>query len=79
MASQILTPKNYDTLEKLEAFATQRGKPMIDLAFGWLASQPFVASVIAGATRPEQVEQNVASGGWQLSVDEMAEVDAITR
>ena len=79
MANAILTPKNYETLEKLEAFATQRGKPMIDLAFGWLASQPFVASVIAGATRPEQVEQNVASGDWRLTVDELAEVDAITR
>ena len=79
MASAILTPKNYETLEKLEAFATQRGKPMIDLAFGWLASQPFVASVIAGATRPEQVEQNVASGDWRLTSEELAEVDAITR
>ena len=79
MASQILTPKNYETLEKLEAFATQRGKPMIDLAFGWLASQTFVASVIAGATRPEQVQQNVESGNWRLTADEMAEVDALTR
>ena len=79
MASQILTPKNYETLEKLEAFATQRGKPMIDLAFGWLASKPFVASVIAGATRPEQVQQNVESGNWRLTAEELAEVDALTR
>ncbi len=79
MAGQILTPKNYETLDKLEAFATQRGKPMIDLAFGWLASQPLVASVIAGATRPEQVQQNVDSASWRLTTDELAEVDAITR
>ncbi|MEO6397757.1 MAG: aldo/keto reductase [Tepidiformaceae bacterium] len=78
MASGILTPKNYETLGRLEAFASARGKAMIDLAFGWLASKPFVASVIAGATRPEQVEQNVASGEWRLLPEELAEVDGIT-
>ena len=79
MANGILTPKNYETLGKLEAFAAGRGKAMTELAFGWLATQPFVASVIAGATKPEQVEQNVASGNWRLSAEEMAEVDSITK
>ena len=60
-------------LGKLEAFAEARGKTMVDLAIGWLASLPHVASVIAGATKPEQVEQNVAAGGWKLSADELAE------
>ena len=50
---------------------------MVDLAIGWLASQPYVGSVIAGATKPEQVEQNARTGDWQLTAEEMAEVDAI--
>ena len=79
MANAILTPKNYETLAKLEAFAAERGKSVTELAFAWLASQDFVASVIAGATRPEQVEENVAAGVWRLSPEEMVEVDQITK
>ena len=52
---------------------------MIDLAVGWLASQPHVSSVIAGATTPEQVEQNVAASDWRLSAEELVAVDTITR
>jgi len=78
-AQQALTDENFDRLEKLEAFASARGKTMVDLAIGWLASQPYISSVIAGATRPEQVETNVRAAEWRLSAEEMAEVDAITR
>ena len=52
---------------------------MLELAFSWLAQRPHVSSVIAGATRPEQVEQNVKAVGWTLSAEEMAEVDQITK
>jgi aryl-alcohol dehydrogenase-like predicted oxidoreductase len=79
MAARVLTDKNYEMLGKLEAFAESRGKSMVDLAIGWLASLPHVGSVIAGATRPEQVTQNVASGSWKLTADELAEVDAISK
>jgi len=79
MADRVLTDANFDKVEKLEAFAQQRGHTLLELAFGWLASQPTVASVIAGATRPEQVEANVAAGSWRLTAEEMAEVDGITR
>ena len=48
------------------------------LAFGWLLARPYVASVIAGATAPEQVRQNADSLGWQLTADEIAAVDRIT-
>jgi aryl-alcohol dehydrogenase-like predicted oxidoreductase len=75
--ARILTDKNYETLIKLEDFAKQRGHTMIELAMGWLASQPIVSSVIAGATRPEQVEQNAVSAGWRLSEQEMTEIDDI--
>ena len=79
MAARVLTEKNYEVLGKLEAFAEQRGKSMVDLAIGWLASLSHVGSVIAGATKPEQVEQNVAAGAWRLTADELAEVDAISK
>jgi aryl-alcohol dehydrogenase-like predicted oxidoreductase len=76
---QVLTEGNFQTLTQLESFAEQRGRAMLDLAIGWLASQPHVASVIAGATKPEQVEQNVRAAEWKLSSQELAEVDQITR
>ena len=79
MADRVLTEPNFETLTKLEAFAESRGHTMLELAIGWLASQPHVASVIAGATKPEQVEQNVSAAEWSLTAEELAEVDAITR
>lgn len=79
MAARVLTDKNYEMLGKLEAFADARGKTMLDLAIGWLASLSHVGSVIAGATKPEQVDQNVAAGGWRLTAEELAEVDAISK
>jgi aryl-alcohol dehydrogenase-like predicted oxidoreductase len=79
MAARILTDKNYEMLGKLESFAEARGKTMVDLAIGWLASLSHVGSVIAGATKPEQVEQNVAAGNWKLTAEELAEVDAISK
>mgnify|MGYP001468946909 CR=1 FL=1 len=70
---------NYEMLGKLEAFAEARGKTMVDLAIGWLASLSHVGSVIAGATRPEQIDQNVAAGNWRLTAEELAEVDVISK
>jgi aryl-alcohol dehydrogenase-like predicted oxidoreductase len=79
MGERILTKQNFETLAKLEAFAEARGRNMLELAIGWLASQPHVPSVIAGATKPEQVEQNVKAGEWKLAGEELAEVDGMTR
>ncbi len=76
-AARILNEKNFDALLKLEGFARERGHSMVELAFSWLASQPVVSSVIAGATRPEQVAENARAADWKLTPDEMAEVDAI--
>jgi len=73
------TPRNEDIVEKLQAFAEKRGHTLLELAFSWLASRPQVSSVIAGATRVEQVEQNVKAIGWTLSAEEIAEVDQITK
>lgn len=78
IAGDVLTEQNFDMLEKLEAFAQARGRPLVDLALGWLASHPYISSVIAGATRPEQVEQNVNAVSWRLTDAELAEIDALT-
>jgi aryl-alcohol dehydrogenase-like predicted oxidoreductase len=66
-------------VELLEAYCAQRGRTLLELAFGWLAAQPSVSSVIAGATRPEQVEQNVWAAEWALTAEEVHEVDALSK
>ena len=76
-AARVLNEGNFDTLMKLEGFAQERGHTMVELAVGWLASQPFVGSVIAGATKPEQVEENASAADWKLSADDMKEIDVI--
>jgi aryl-alcohol dehydrogenase-like predicted oxidoreductase len=78
MRDHFVTPRNEDIVEKLTAFAQGRGHTMLELAFSWLASRPQVASVIAGATRVDQVEQNVKAIGWALSAEELAEIDRMT-
>jgi aryl-alcohol dehydrogenase-like predicted oxidoreductase len=77
-ADQYLTPENFDLVAKLTDFAQARGHTILELAFSWLIARPFVSSVIAGATKPEQVVQNVAAAGWTLTADDLAEVDRIT-
>ena len=76
---QVLSERNFGVLQRLEPFAEQRGHGMLDLAIGWLASQKSVGSVIAGATKPEQVEANVKAAEWQLTTEELAEVDKLQR
>ncbi len=73
-----LNDRNYDIVEKLEAFAKERGHTLLETAMGWLVTKPYVGSVIAGATRIDQLEQNAAAGlAWRLSAEEMAEVNKI--
>ncbi|WP_113717563.1 aldo/keto reductase [Arthrobacter dokdonensis] len=64
-------------LKAFGAFAAERGLTELDVAFSWLAAQPSVASVIAGATRPEQVRQNAASASWTPTAADLAALDAI--
>jgi aryl-alcohol dehydrogenase-like predicted oxidoreductase len=79
LRDRYVNPRNEEIVEKLQAFAQKRGHIMLELAFSWLASRPQVASVIAGATRVEQVEQNVKAIGWALTAEEIAEIDGITK
>ncbi len=78
-ADRWINNTNWEVVERLNAFCEARGHSLLELAFSWLASRPQVASVIAGATRVEQVEQNVKAIGWQLSAEELTEIDKITK
>lgn len=69
-----LNDKNFDRLEALTGWAEARGKTLLDLAFAWLLGRPVVSSVIAGATRPEQVAANAAAASWKLTPEEVDEV-----
>jgi aryl-alcohol dehydrogenase-like predicted oxidoreductase len=77
LADRYLTDENWAKVERLERFCAERGRTLLELAFAWLLARPQVASVIAGATRPEQVEQNVATAAWVLSADDLAAVDKV--
>ena len=68
---------NFDILEGLESFAEERGHTILELAFAWLLANPAVSSVIAGATKAEQVVANARTAGWHLSEEDMAEVEAL--
>lgn len=71
--------RNWRIVDELTAFAEARGHTLLDLAFSWLLARPNVASVIAGATSPAQVEANARAAGWQLTAEDMAAVDRISR
>lgn len=73
-----LAAADWDTIVALEAYAAERGLRLIDVAIGGLAAQPAVASVIAGATTPEQVAQNVRAGLWDPSAEDLVELDELT-
>ncbi|HTX49220.1 MAG TPA: aldo/keto reductase [Caulobacteraceae bacterium] len=73
-AAAALKDENFDRLDRLTAWAQERGHTLLELAFAWLLGHPVVSSVIAGATKPEQVAANAATAGWKLTADEVAEV-----
>jgi aryl-alcohol dehydrogenase-like predicted oxidoreductase len=74
-----LSDRNFDKVEALERFATAHGYTLLELAMSWLLCRPQVASIIAGATRPEQVHGNAAAVNWELTDEELREVDDLTR
>jgi len=69
---EALTDEVFDRIEALEGLAGERGHTLLELAIAGLASRAGVASVIAGATKPEHVRANVAAGDWELSADDLA-------
>ena len=78
LADHFVTEENWRVVEALTAFCAARGRTLLELAFSWLLARPAVASVIAGATRPEQIGQNIAACGWPLSPEDLAAIDRIT-
>jgi aryl-alcohol dehydrogenase-like predicted oxidoreductase len=73
----VLENADYDTIGKLTGFANERGHSILELAIGWLASQPAIGSVITGATRVDQIEANARAGDWRLTPGEMHEIDVL--
>jgi len=73
-----VSDEEFDRVDAFARFAEERGHSLLELAFGWLLSHEPVASVIAGATRPDQVEANMASAAWRLTAEEMAAIAALT-
>lgn len=78
LSSRYLTDANLTKVEALRAFCDQRRHTMLELAFSWLASRPTVACVMAGATSPQQLDANVRAIDWELTADDLAEIDRIT-
>lgn len=78
LSARFLSDANREIVDKLAAFAESRGHSILELAFSWLLARPQVASVIAGATKPEQIEANAKAADWELTAEDLAEVDKIT-
>ena len=77
LAERDIRDRQYDQLEALEKWAQERDHSLLELAFAWLLASPSVSSVIAGATKPEQVDANASAGGWLLAQEERAEVTSL--
>jgi aryl-alcohol dehydrogenase-like predicted oxidoreductase len=73
----VFTDETFDRLEALEEFARSRGLTLLEVAIGGLLGQPAIASVIAGATKPEQVRANAAAADWEPSADDMAALNGL--
>jgi aryl-alcohol dehydrogenase-like predicted oxidoreductase len=74
---KVFTDKNLAIVERLIQFAESRNHTVLDLAFAWLLSHKAVASIIAGASKPEQAHANAGTANWQLTSDDLARIDAI--
>jgi aryl-alcohol dehydrogenase-like predicted oxidoreductase len=77
MRPERLTDEVFDQIETLEAFAKDRGHSLLELAFAWLLAQPAISSVIAGATKPEQVRANAAAAEWELDEQDVEALRAL--
>ena len=76
-AARFINDDRLATVAKLSEYATSRGHSILELAMSWLAANPRIATIIAGATKPEQVVANAAAAGWALTDEELAAIDDI--
>jgi len=72
-----LAKADFDLLERLETYAGDHGYDILILAVSWLAAQPSIASIICGASKPEQMAANAGAIGWKLSADNLKEIDVL--
>lgn len=79
LAERFLNDDRFTKIEQLTALAEEDGATLLDFAFGWLLSKPWIASVISGASRPEHIESNVKAAEWRPSPDVDHKIDQITR
>lgn len=77
-ADDIIDDQGWDLVESMRALATHSGHSMLELAYGWLLAKPMVACVMAGASTPGQVEQNVRAGSARLSSEDLATLDRMS-
>jgi aryl-alcohol dehydrogenase-like predicted oxidoreductase len=77
LAGREIPDERWDRTEALQRYADARGVSLLDVAVGGLLAMPAVTSVIAGATRPEQVRANVAAGAWEPDADALAALKAL--
>jgi len=77
LAGREITDEQFDRVDALQRFADQRGVSLLEVAIGGLLAMPAVTSVIAGATKPEQVRANVAAGRWEPSAEDVAALRAL--
>jgi aryl-alcohol dehydrogenase-like predicted oxidoreductase len=77
LKDRFLIARNLERAQTLQAFAESRKHTLLQLAFSWLAARPGVSSIIAGATKPEQIEANVAAVAWRLTPEELREIDEL--
>jgi aryl-alcohol dehydrogenase-like predicted oxidoreductase len=78
LTERFMAEPNRSMYLALQEFCRARGRSLLELAISWLLMRPAVSSIIAGASTPAQLRQNVAATGWTLTVEEMAEIDRIT-
>jgi aryl-alcohol dehydrogenase-like predicted oxidoreductase len=77
LAGREIKGEDFDRVDALQRYADERGISLLDVAVGGLLAMPAISSVIAGATRPEQVRANVAAGAWEPTPDDLAALNAL--
>jgi aryl-alcohol dehydrogenase-like predicted oxidoreductase len=75
--SHVATDEQFDVLEGLERYADERDVSLLQVAFGGLLAQPVVSSVIAGATKPEQIRANASAATWSPGQDDLSALEAV--
>jgi aryl-alcohol dehydrogenase-like predicted oxidoreductase len=78
-AEQMLHDDVLGLADRLKRFAEERGHTILELAMSWLASKPVIWSIIAGATKPDQVEQNAKAADWSLTAQDLADLDVVLK